>query len=253
MPGPGSDMLRSQVRLREPLAMSTTAGLHRTFQDADAKAESVFDVLRAGGVAIIPVYAGYGVFGARDEALDAIYAAKRRASHKLFTLVGNLELHRQAQVIDGGAGTLVNRVTTDLGYAFGAVAQMRPEHELIASISPVALARSSRDGGINIILNSGTIMDRLADFSISERLPVFGTSANLSGFGLKGRVKDIEQPVLDAADIVIDEGPLPGYSSTIVDFTRRTTVRFGHRYADVRAIAIEECGLDLPAAPDTSQ
>lgn len=233
--------------------MSSTAHLHRLFKDADAKAARVFDVLRTGGIAIIPVYAGYGVFGAWDAALDTIYAAKRRASHKLFTLVGNHDLHRQAQVIEGHAGTLVNRVTDDLGYAFGVVAQVRPEHPLIANISPAALARSARDGRINIILNSGAIMDRLAALSIAERLPVFGTSANLSGYGLKGRVEDIEQPVLDAAGLVIDEGPLPGYSSTIVDFTRRTTVRFGHRYADVRAIANDECGLDLPATPDASE
>ena len=233
--------------------MSSTARLHQTFKDADAKAARVFDVLRAGGIAILPVYAGYGVFGARDAALDMIYAAKRRASHKLFTLVGNHHLHRQAQLIEGSAGTLVNRVTDDLGYAFGVVAQARPEHPLIASISPSALTRSARDGRINVILNSGAIMDRLAALSIAERLPVFGTSANLSGFGLKGRVADIEPPVLDAADLIIDEGPLPGYSSTIVDFTRRTTVRFGHRYAEVRAIANNECGLDLPAAPHASE
>jgi len=233
--------------------MPSTAHLHRAFKDAEAKAARVFDVLRTGGIAILPVYAGYGVFGARDAALDAICAAKRRASHKLFTLVGNHDLHRQAQVMEGRAGALVNRVTDGLGYALGVVAQVRPEHPLVASISPSALARSARDGRINIILNAGAIMDRLAALSIAECLPVFGTSANLSGFGLKGRVEDIEPPVLDAAGLVIDEGALPGYSSTIVDFTRRTTVRFGHRYADVRAIANGECGLDLPAAPDAGE
>ncbi len=232
--------------------MSTTSHLHRNFRDTHIKAGRVFDVIRGDGIAIIPVYAGYGVFGASDGALDRIYAAKRRAPHKLYTLVGNHDLHRQAHVIDGDARALVDRVTHDLDLALGVVAPIRPEHPLIAKISSGAMARSAKDGRINILLNSGAIMDGLAEMSRAEGLPIFGTSANLSGFGLKGRVEDIESAVLAATDLVVDEGPLPGYSSSIVDFALRTTVRFGHRYADVRAIANEEFGLNLLAEPQAA-
>ncbi len=232
--------------------MSTISELHRHFQQADTKAQRVFEVIRGGGIAIFPVYAGYGVFGATDSALDRIYAAKQRAPHKLFTLVGNRDLHRQAHLITASDAAFVDRVTNGLDLALGVVAELRLNDSMIAKISPGAMARSARDGRVNILLNAGAIMNEVAALSQAERLPVFGTSANLSGFGLKGRVQEIEAPVTAAADLIIDEGPLPGYSSTIVDFTSRTTVRFGHRYADVRAIAKAEFGLKLPAEPSAT-
>ena len=229
--------------------MSTTSELHRQFQQADAPARHVFDVIRSGGIAIFPVYAGYGVFGATDRALDRIYAAKQRASYKLFTLVGDRELHRRAHRITVGDAAFVDHVIDRLDLPLGVVAEIHLEDPLIARISPGAMARSARDGRVNILLNAGAIIDGVAALSRAEGLPVFGTSANLSGLGLKGRVQDIEPPVSAAADLIVDEGPLPGYSSTIIDFTRATTVRFGHRYADLRALARLEFELDLPAEP----
>ena len=225
--------------------MAMTSHLHRDFKDVGKKAQRVYEVIKGGGIAIIPVYAGYGIFGASDHALDKIYEAKRRAPHKLYTLVGNHGLHRQVHVIEPITAAFVNRVTEDLDFALGVVALIRPDHRLVQNISAYAMARSSKRGKVNMLLNSGALMERLAEQAIEDELPIFGTSANLSGFGLKGRVQDIEAPVLAVADVVVDEGLLPGYSSTIVDLTQRTTVRFGHRYEDIRKIATEEFGIDL--------
>ena len=229
---------------------STTTELHRGFKDQDMKARRVFETLRGGGIAILPVYAGYGIFGATDDALDRIYAAKRRGPDKMYTLVGTVALHREVHVVDRKVAKLVDRVTGDLDLALGIVADLRSGHPHVDRISPRAMAHSTRDRRMNMILNSGVLMDRLAEMSIDEALPVFGTSANVSGLGLKGRVEDIEEPVRRATDLVIDEGPLPGFSSTIVDLARRTTIRFGHRYQDVRAIAASEFALDLPELPE---
>ncbi len=47
--------------------------------------------------------------------------------------------------------------------------------------------------------------------------PIFQTSANLSGKPAPGRFEDVPESILEAADLAIDGGELPGLPSTVVD------------------------------------
>ncbi|MFT4507112.1 hypothetical protein [Caballeronia sp. 15711] len=219
------------------------------FELALKHANKCYDVLAAGGVVIIPVYQGYGIFGASAEAVEKIFNAKRRGEHKLFTLLGNRALQSEIHLVTPVASRLIDAITLDLDFAFGVVAQAQLGHSLIRRAPAAALQRTVRDGKVNMLLNAGVLMEHLAVICIREQLPVFGTSANLSGRGLKGRVSDIEQVVRDAANYTVDIGSLAGYSSTIVDVEAMTTVRFGYKYELVRRIAANVCGIDLPDFP----
>src|SRR5262249_13564763 len=50
--------------------------------------------------------------------------------------------------------------------------------------------------------------------------PIFQTSANPSGGPAPTRFEQIEGPILDAADLAIDAGPLIGAPSTVVDISK---------------------------------
>jgi L-threonylcarbamoyladenylate synthase len=50
-------------------------------------------------------------------------------------------------------------------------------------------------------------------------LPVFQTSANLSGEAPPARFEDVPDSIVDGADLAIDGGELPGLPSTVVDIT----------------------------------
>ena len=62
-------------------------------------------------------------------------------------------------------------------------------------------------------------------------MPVLGSSANTSLTGSKYSLEDIDPPVLEAADIMIDGGTSKykneGRSSTIIDFGNFETIGLG--------------------------
>ena len=49
--------------------------------------------------------------------------------------------------------------------------------------------------------------------------PLFQTSANLSGEPAPHRFEAVPPPILDGADLAIDDGELGGEPSTVVDIT----------------------------------
>jgi tRNA A37 threonylcarbamoyladenosine synthetase subunit TsaC/SUA5/YrdC len=219
------------------------------FEIALQEAQKVYSVLAAGGVVIGPIYEGYGIFAASDAAVDRIFRAKRRGDHKLFTLLGNRALQKEIHSVSPAASKLIDAVTVDYDMALGVVAKTNLDHPYLQRAARGVLERTVREGKVNILLNSGVLVEHLALICLQEQLPVFGTSANLTGRGLKSRVSDIEQPVREAADYILDIGSLAGYASSIVDLETPTTLRFGYKYELVRRIAVVECGLDLPDFP----
>ena len=219
------------------------------FEVALQEAQKVYSVLASGGVVIGPIYEGYGIFAASDESVEKIFRAKRRGDHKLFTLLGNRALQKEIHSVSPAASRLIDAVTVDHDMALGVVAKTNLDHPYLRRAARDVLDRTVRDGKVNILLNSGVLVEHLALICLREQLPVFGTSANLTGRGLKSRVSDIERPVREAADYIVDIGSLAGYASTIVDFETPTTLRFGYKYELVRRIAAVECDLDLPDFP----
>jgi hypothetical protein len=84
-------------------------------------------------------------------------------------------------------------------------------------------------------------------------MPLLGSSANLTGTGAKFRVEDIQQPIIDAVDLVVDYG-LRKYhhyrrSSTLIDFSKMEVVRIGACYELISDIFANQFGITLPADP----
>jgi tRNA A37 threonylcarbamoyladenosine synthetase subunit TsaC/SUA5/YrdC len=86
-----------------------------------------------------------------------------------------------------------------------------------------------------MLLNAGVFHNEMTKLGAARMMPIFGSSANTSLSGSKYTLATIEQPVRDAADILVDGGLCKyhnpeGRSSTIIDFRTFKTVRVGVVY-----------------------
>ena len=148
---------------------------------------------------------GLGVDALNRRAVERVFRTKQRPRHHplLILVASPEEAGIYAQGIDARA--------TALMHAFwpGKLTIVLPARPVL----PEALT-----GG------TGRIGIRLVAHPVSRRLvralgrPITATSANLSGHPGCRRIEDLQPAILDAADLVLDAGPLlPGIGSTVVD------------------------------------
>ena len=220
--------------------------------DIAGDARRAFDVIRSGGIGILPMDVGYSVIGGSAASLTRIFEAKRRAPSKLNAMVADNRLHRDIHIVDRRAAEIVACITEDHDLPLGAVAPARLEHPLLAKLPGEALDASQKDGTIVMLLNAGSFHREICRLSRDEGHPLFGSSANLSMSGTKFRVPDIEPAITDIADIVIDHG-LRKYhryeaSSTLLNVMTLEVLRVGACYELIADVLERHFGVVLPAA-----
>ena len=221
--------------------------------DIAGDARRAFDIVRAGGSAILPMDVGYSIVGGSAAALERIFAAKRRAPSKLNAMVADNALHRDIHIVDRRGAEIVACITEDFDLPLGAVAPARLDHPLLAKLPAGAIRASQKDGTIVMLLNAGRFHREICRLSREEGHPLFGSSANLSLAGTKFRVEDIEPEIAAVADIVVDHG-LRKYhryraSSTLLNVMTLEVVRVGACYETIADILARCFGVELPPAP----
>ena len=145
-------------------------------------------------------------------------------------------------------------MTDDFDLPLSVVAPFRPQAPVLANLDAQALARSTKAGTQDILLNAGPLADALADLSLEQMTPVLGSSANRSDSGSKFRVEDIEPQVCSAADIIVDYGLSRyhndvGTSSTILDLRDFSVLRWGVCFEQIRDILSRYFRIALPPSP----
>ena len=221
--------------------------------DIAGDARRAFDVIRDGGIGILPMDVGYSIIGGGAAALQRIFAAKRRAPAKLNAMVADNAIHRDIHIVDRRGAEIVACITEDYDLPLGAIAPARMDHPLLAALPGEAIAASQKDGTVVMLLNAGPFHREICRLSREEGHPLFGSSANLSLAGTKFRVEDIEPEIVAIADIVIDHG-LRKYhpyraSSTLLNAMTLEVVRFGSCYELIADILRRHFGIELPPAP----
>lgn len=219
----------------------------------EADARRCFDVVKAGGTAIFPVDVGYTIVGGSREALSRIFATKQRGEHKRNAMVCDMVTERDLHMLDGRGRAMVETITGDYDLPLGVIAPYRPDHPLIRKLHEDSLKGSTVDGTLAVLVNAGPFHAAITRLSREEEHPIFGSSANLTGTGVKYRVEDIQQPLLDITDIVIDYG-LRKYhhyrrSSTLINFATMEVVRIGTCYELISDILRRHFGHELPPDP----
>ena len=221
--------------------------------DVAGDAGRAFEVLQAGGTAILPMDVGYSLIGGSEAALTRIFEAKRRRPSKLNAMLGDMELHRELHRLDQRGRDAARAIVADYDLPLGAIAPARLDHPILRAMTPAALERSSSGGSILMLLNAGRLHGEICRLSRHAPHPLFGSSANRSLSGTKFRVEDIEPEIAAIADIVIDHGlrkyHLYRASSTLLNLATFEVVRFGSCYELIADLLARHFSIDLPPPP----
>jgi tRNA A37 threonylcarbamoyladenosine synthetase subunit TsaC/SUA5/YrdC len=224
-----------------------------TVLDIAGDARRVFDVLKAGGIAIFPNDAGYAIMGGAAPALQRIFDTKRRGSHKRHAMLCSLETQREIHIVDTRSRAIIEAITVDYDLPFGAVAPYASDHPMVQRVDPELLKASTANGTIGMLLNAGRLYTELCRLSREAVHPIFGSSANLTGTGPKFQVEDIQPEIRAIADIIVDYG-LRKYhhydrSATIIRFPQVEVIRIGSCYELISDVLKRHFQIELPADP----
>lgn len=221
--------------------------------DVAGDARRAFDVLRGGGIAIVPHNIGYSALGGSPEALRKIFVTKGRGATKRNAMVGNFATHSELQVCSTRGREIARAIVDDYGLPLGCIAPYRPDHPMMTRLDAETVAGSTEGGTVVILLNAGRFHAELTRLSHEAQFPLFGSSANKTLSGTKFMVEAIEPEIIGIADIVVDHGLQPFHpyraSSTLLNVETLEVVRFGSCYADIAYVLKRHFGIALPAPP----
>ena len=221
--------------------------------DIAGDAARAFAVLQAGGIAILPMDVGYSLIGGSEAALARIFETKGRTPDKLNAMLGDMALHRELHRLDARGREIVEAICVDQDLPLGALAPADMDHPMLRAMTPGALAGSTRDGTVLMLLNAGRFHAEICRLSREAGLALFGSSANRSLAGTKFRVEDMEPEITGVADVVIDHGlrkyHLYRASSTILNLATLEVVRVGSCHELIADVLRRQFGVELPAAP----
>lgn len=218
--------------------------------DVAGDAARAFDVMRGGGIAILPNDVGYSLIAGEGPALQRIFDTKRRAPAKLNAMLGNDDHHREIHIVSQRGRDIVAAITGDYDLPLGVVAPCRSEHPMLRRLDADTYRRSTADNTLLMLMNAGRFHAAITRLSFAAGYLLFGSSANLSLTGTKFDPKDIEPEVKAIADIVIDYG-LQKYhpwaaSSTLLNVETATVYRVGVAYENIAAILERHFAIELP-------
>lgn len=222
--------------------------------DVEADLTRLWDVLSNGGISIHRSGLGYGIFGTTADAVKRINAVKRRGEHKRQGMLMNAEMSEEIQIIDPDKRAMIDCVVKDYDLPCGIIASYRVDHPHMRLLDPELLELSTARGTVACALNTGgQFNEPMAVLSLEQGIPVFGSSANISGGGQRYRIADIEPELIDVADIVLDYG-IPEYhhyraAATLINFETLEVVRFGACYDLIADVLGRHFGLLLPSDP----
>lgn len=221
--------------------------------DVPGDARRVFEVLKNGGIAIVPASVGYGIVAIDPAALQKIFRTKKRKPHKKHGMIGSYALHKELHILPPREAGMVKLLTVDMDLPLGVVAPFREDHPIVQKLGKDILEQSSVDGTLAMLVNGGPLQEELSRLATEAGLPLMGSSANLTGEGTKSLVEDIEPEIRAAADIVIDYGrctfSTPRPSSTMYDFKHMKLVRFGACYDVIKDAFQRFYQISLPEDP----
>ncbi|MCY4192159.1 MAG: Sua5/YciO/YrdC/YwlC family protein [Rhodospirillaceae bacterium] len=217
--------------------------------DIRGDARRAFDVIKGGGIGILPMDVGYSAIGGSAAALKTIFDTKQRVPSKLNAMVADCALHRDIHIVDQRGAEIVACLTEDYDLPVGAIAPARMDHPLLTKLTSEAVNASQKDGTIVMLLNAGPFHAEITRLSREEVHPLFGSSANVSMTGAKFRVEDIEPQIKAIADVIIDHG-LRKYhcykaSSTLLNVMTLEVVRIGSCHEIICDVLKRHFQIDL--------
>ena len=217
--------------------------------NSQADAQEIISVVAGGGIAVFPVDVGYAIVGNAEAAIARIFACKKRSFEKACGMFSNRDMLVNLSRLDERSIAIVDTVTRKHGLPFSVVVPYKVEHPFFSGLSSLTRQWSSRGDTIDMLLNAGALHDEVARLSWERGMPVLGSSANTSLTGSKYRLVDVEQPVRDEADLLVDYGATKyshpgGMGSSIIALPSLRPIRRGIEFDRICDIIRDEFGTD---------
>ncbi len=218
-------------------------------RSVSADATRLVDTLAAGGIAVFPVDVGYAIVGNHETAIERIFKAKQRSYDKPCGMFSSWQMVQELSTLGARERDMVDTVIHRYSLPLSIVTPYRVDHPFFKDLTPTARLRSSRAGTIDMLLNAGALHDAVARESFARGIPVLGSSANQSLSGSKYKLMDVEAPVREAADLVIDYGPTKyshpdGMGSSIIELPSGRPLRKGIKFDEICDILARHFSID---------
>ena len=221
--------------------------------DIRADARRVFDIIKGGGIAIVPNDTGYALTSTTNDPLKKIFNAKGRGDHKRNAMGADLETQRTMLMLDKRGQAMVDTLVLDHDLPLGVIGPFNPDHPHIRKLDAELRRASSAAGTVALLVNAGTFHNELARLSREEEIPLLGSSANFSGTGTRFRVEDIPEELRAIADITIDYGLRRAHiykrAGTIINFHTMQVIRIGAYYEMISEVLKRWFDVELPPDP----
>ena len=222
--------------------------------DIQGDAQEAFHILQSGGTCILPMDVGYAFLGGSFDSVMHIFNTKKRANTKYNAVIGNMDHHKALHVVGARGSEIVSAIVEDYDLPLGIIAPCNPEHELFNSINQELYDRSTVDDTLAMLTNAGKFHAEITRLIFAANKLVFGSSANVSTTGTRFRVEDIQDEIKDAADMVVNYGPVKythqGMSSTLLNVETLEVVRYGCCYENIADILKRHFDIDMPPRPN---
>lgn len=234
--------------------MTIVTGNTRGRPDVKGDLKLLWDCLSGGGIAIVPSAIGYGIAGGSKDAVMKINETKMRGTHKRNGMFMGDRGAREILDLPQEKWDIINCITEDYDLPLGVIAPYRADHPLIRKLDPELLANCTAGSTISTALNEESpFLDPLADLSLDNLIPICGSSANMTGTGVKYRVEDIEEPVRAIADLILDYGLCRYYkekvATTQINFATMQLTRWGACFESIADVVHRHFGIEFPADP----
>lgn len=221
--------------------------------DIKADAQRVFDIIKDGGIAIVPNDTGYALCSTTTAPLRRIFDAKGRGDHKRNAMAADLQTQRTMLKLDKRGQAMVDTLILDHDLPLGVIGPVNMGHPQFRKLDEELRRASSAAGTVALLLNAGTFHNELTRLSREAEIPLLGSSANFSGTGTRFRVEDIPQELRAMADITIDHGLRRAHiykrAGTIINFNTMQVIRIGAYYEMISEVLKRWFDVVLPPDP----
>lgn len=207
--------------------------------DLEIDAHHVYATLRRGGLALVPIEAGYGLVAIEEPAVRKIYELKGRPATKACVTVASRKI--TASIAKPIAPAIVDWISTVTKSGPLAIVTPVAESPLRAYQSEFVREQTTSKGTIALFYAAGQLVERVAELAYDDGLLVCGSSANLSGTGNNYAFTDVPDVMLAGVDLALDRGPSRSsgarakLASTILDLTTGEFLRKGIDYDRIAA------------------
>ena len=200
--------------------------------------DRVYETLCAGGLALVPTVAGYGLVAIEERAVRKIYELKGRPVTKpCVTIATPAVTENVAAAIEPNVRAWITSIA--LTTPLAVVTKVAANSSLRNSQSAFVRDQTMQNGVIGLFYAAGWLVENVAERAQADGKLVIGSSANLHGTSNTYAFSDVPYEMLRGANLVLDRGlARQGHQrlpSTVLDLGTGKFLRRGIEFDHIAA------------------